>query len=260
MNEKFYKQVPPNLFDTAAQRNPTSDLDPMLCGYQILLDRLKTPRTGVMHLGGHVGQELPMYAALGFRNVVMVEPLDDEFQILQDRVLKYNQTFSSLSDFLGEESYIKAHAVKCAVSDESGIVNFYRTGVTSLSSLSKPIAGGFSYTKDSFDDNNSLSYSEVPVPCKTLDELVSELPNNWKSTDFSYLRINVQGSELKALKGAKSFLSAISIIDLETNIEPRYENNPTKRDFDTFLDKHGFQPVFGYSLGSVVGNIIYSRR
>lgn len=268
-----YKHIPTDLLGVAAERNPMANLDPMLCGYQILFDKFNIPKTGVVHLGGHIGQELPMYAALGFQNVVMVEPLEEEYQILEDRISKYNQVFENVGNFLGEKSLMKAHAVRCAVSDTTGTISFYKTGVTSLSSMSKPIAQGFSTMWDSFGAympwyqrliyrvkrRRAVSYQEVVVPCKTLDQVIAELPHSWKANDFSYLRMNVQGAELKALKGADKFLQSVSVVDLETNIESRYEDNPTRQEFDSFLDTYGFVAAFSYSLGPM-GNIIYVKK
>jgi len=251
--EKTYKIIPSDLLEKAFRKSSNQNLDPLLYGYQIIMEKFNIPKNGVVHLGGHVGEELPLYAALGFNNVVLVEPLPREFQIMQKNIDEYNNTFSTLSHFLGEKSSMIAHGINCAVSDESGIAKIYYTDISSLSSLTKPLKGGFTTNWD------SMNYEELSVTCKTLDELISELPYGWKPADFSYLRMNVQGSELKALKGGINFLKSIVLIDLETNIEARYEDNPTKDDFDTFLIQQGFTPVFSYSAGPAIANVLYLR-
>lgn len=251
--EKTYKIIPSDLLEMSLKKSNTQNLDPLLYGYQIIMEKFNIPRNGVVHLGGHVGEELPLYAALGFHNVVMVEPLPREFKIMQKNIDEYNNTFSSLSHFLGEKSSMIAHGINCAISDESGIAKIYYTDVSSLSSLTKPLKGAFTANWD------SMNYEELSVTCKTLDELISELPNEWKPSDFSYLRMNVQGSELKALTGGTHFLESITLIDLETNTEARYENNPTKDDFDDFLIKQGFTSIFSYSAGPAIANVLYLR-
>lgn len=252
--ETVYKTIPSEIVEEFyAVRNPKANLDPKLCGYQILIDKYKIPTTGIIHVGGHVGQELPLYAALGFRNVVMIEPLKEEFDILNERVNKYNKVYKQFTHFFGgDDPLMKAHALNYAITEEPGMATFYRTEVSSLSSLAKPINSGFSV-------EDSILYEEVNVSCKTLDEVIDELPNNWTAADFNYLRINVQGSEMKVLQGARSFLNSVSYVDLETNIIPRYEGNPTTSDFDEFLSQYGFYPLLGYVIG-VVGNVIYARK
>lgn len=271
--ESYYKQVPRQLLAETFGREAAAKVDPMLCGYQRLLDKLKVPRTGVIHLGGHIGQELPMYAALGFRNVVMVEPLQREYEELQRRVDAFNGTCGLVADFIGENPPSRGHAVRCAVSDRSGTCTFYRTRMTSLSSLAKPRRENFSDLWRDFGaplpwykrpllwwmNRAAVTYSEIPVPCKTLNELVSDLPYGWQANDFSYLRLNIQGSELKALQGGEAILRHIALIDLETNIEERYEGAPAKQQFDEFLNARGFVSVFGYRIGSM-GNLIYARQ
>jgi len=254
INKNFYKTIPADLMELVGKGAAEASLDPLLYGYQILFDKFNIPKTGVMHLGGHIGQELSMYAALGLGNVVMVEPLPDEFFLMQSKINDFNQTFTSLSAFLGDEIPRKAHGVNCAISDQSGVVKIYRTDITSLSSLAKPVKSGLS---DSWD---ALVYDELSVSCKTLDQLVEELPNGWNAADFSYLRMNVQGFELKALKGAEQFLESISLIDLEINTELRYEESPTQEDFDNFLIQRGFIPILGYSAGPSIANVLYIRK
>ena len=268
----FYKPVPQTLLARIIGRDPASGIDPILCGYEAFLRKFNIPRKGALHLGGHIGQELPMYAALGFRNVVMVEPLEDEFRKLDQRIAAFNESCRHIADFMSELQPSRACAVRCAVSDRSGTANFYRTRASSLSSLSKPKRENFSQMWQAFDatlplhkrimlrvmSRNAISYDEICVPCKTLDELVDQLPNNWRAEDFSYLRMNIQGSELKALLGGLSVLKHISLIDLETNIEQRYENAPSKDDFDALLEPYGFKAVFGYRVGPM-GNLFYVR-
>ena len=147
----FYKPVPQTLLARIIGRDPASGIDPILCGYEAFLRKFNIPRKGALHLGGHIGQELPMYAALGFRNVVMVEPLEDEFRKLDQRIAAFNESCRHIADFMSELQPSRACAVRCAVSDRSGTANFYRTRASSLSSLSKPKRENFSQMWQAFD-------------------------------------------------------------------------------------------------------------
>lgn len=253
--ENDYKIIPTHILELVAQRNPNATLDPMLHGYEMIFNKFKIPRTGVLHLGGHVGQELPMYAALGFKRVVMVEPLEKEFKELQERVNNYNTMFDSLADFLSEEPPSKAYAVNCAVSDELSTTVLYRTKMSSLSSLFKPISSDFSNQW-----NEETAYEKMSVQCVTIDALAERLPYSWKANDFSYLRMNVQGAELKALKGAKEFLNSLYIIDFEVNLTARYEDIPNQTDFRVTLEDRGFSKILSYHAGPSIANEIYIRN
>ncbi len=247
------KVLPVELYQLASHQNEMASVDPLLCGYQLLLNKFNIPKSGVIHLGGHIGQELPAYAALGFERVVLVEPQEAEYQILQLRIKEYNKTFATLSNFLDEQITRKAHAVQCAISDRSGMTNFYKTKDSLYSSLFKPVPEKKTeYDKIPF-------YYEMPVVSKTLDELVGGLPNNWGFADFSYLRISCPGAQLLTLKNGENLLNAISMIHIEYNLEPKYESDPTKKDIDKILNKKKFSEILNYSLGNVTGNVIYAK-
>jgi FkbM family methyltransferase len=271
-DDAFYREVPKQLLLETMTRAVPASPDPLLCAYQRLLDKFRVPRTGVIHLGGHVGQELPMYAALGFKRVVMVEPQEREYEELRRRVESFNLVCGLVGSFVDESPPSRAHAVRCAVSDRSGTNTLYQTRVSSLSSLARPVSGNFA---DQWSQMRTLlpwykrplgwwmsraavRYREVSVLCKTLDELVGDLPGGWRARDFSYLRMNIQGSELRALQGGGETLRHVAVIDLETNIDERYEGAPGKREFDELLAGYGFRSVLGYRVGPM-GNLVYAR-
>ena len=246
------KEVPTILQELFNFNYDKYQLDPFILGYQFLFDKLKKSRKGVVHVGGHIGQELPMYAYLGFCNIVFIEPLKEEYEILSERVMVYNNSISAIETLLSDNVCRKAYSINKAVSDFNGSHKFYKTEDSALSSLTKPITDGFK------DSPLSIIYDEIIVECKTLDTIINELPDNLNSDSFDYLRINVQGSELKVLKGALKFLNSIDIIDLEINIENRYEGNPNKEEFDKFLLKYNFYPILYYKVGNF-GNIVYHK-
>ncbi|AUX42306.1 uncharacterized protein SOCE26_037360 [Sorangium cellulosum] len=275
LGDTEYKHVPKSLLADALKRGAHAPVDPLLCAYQYLFERLALPRTGVLHLGGHIGQELPMYAALGFRRVVMVEPLDREFAQLKRRVDAFNATCGPIADFINDPVRPRAHAVRCAVADRAGEVSFCRTHMSSLSSLSRPVPENFAeqwrdappmpwykrpvgWLTTAWQTATALKFEEIKVPCKTLDGLVDELPHGFRASDFSYLRMNIQGAELRALQGGAQTLRHVRLIDLETNISQRYEEAPTRQDFDRLLSGYGFSCVFAYRIGGL-GNLVYAR-
>ena len=62
--------------------------------------------------------------------------------------------------------------------------------------------------------------------------------------DFNILNMNIQGAELRALKGgAKSTLPGIEAINTEINFEEPYEDGALASELDDFLALHGFKRV-----------------
>lgn len=68
----------------------------------------------------------------------------------------------------------------------------------------------------------------------TLDAIKSTLPR------IDFLQIDVQGTELQVLRGAKESLKNIAMIELEVRFYPIYEAEPSWNDLHTFLLENGF--------------------
>ncbi|MFD2161018.1 FkbM family methyltransferase [Paradesertivirga mongoliensis] len=100
-----------------------------------------------------------------------------------------------------------------AVSDRSGIVDFH---------LAKPSDGAY----DSIRDTQRKSYSEVvKVECTTIDEIWDSV----QRTHISLIKIDIEGADLLALKGATNCIEkcrpAILMEWNQTNIQPFGLNN-----------------------------------
>ena len=268
---QIYKVVPEKLLAKVLAHRNRAGLDPFLCAYQQLFDKYHIPRRGVIHLGGHIGQELPLYAALSFHRIVMVEPLHAEYERLSKAVASLNQSLAQLSGLIGDPP-ARAYAIRCAVTDRTGAAQMYRTQLTSLSALSRPVPQQFeTQWRESlrqlpwrqrllgwWKTRNAVRFDTIEVPCRTLDDLSAELPADVPAALFTYLRMNIQGSELNALRGGEKLLESLRMIDLEINLGARYEGAPQQRDIDEFLRARGFDCVLGYRVG-LVGNLIYVR-
>lgn len=143
---------------------------------------------------------------------------------------------------------IAFECVQTAVTEVDGMATLYKTATSQRASLSRPLA-------------NDL-WTQVQTETRTLDAIVLGSANAWKPEDFTYLRMNIQASELRALQGGELVLKHIRAILLELNLEPRYDNQPTKDDFDAFLGARGFACTFAhYGTNSTDhANLLYRRR
>jgi len=210
------------------------------------------PRDGVIHLGANQGQEVWLYTQLGFRRALMVEPLPGEFALLSQRCAQAAAYTRAEHETIGAGARppIEFHCVECAVADRSGTSTFYRTSASVASSLSRPVIQ---------PANGRYETDEIQVDVRTLDELMGMLPGGWSVDDFTYLRMNIQNSELLALRGGAEVLRTVQGVFLEVNLVPRYENQPVKDDFDELFGAFGFECTFGMSHGGTVGNLFYRR-
>lgn len=223
--------------------------------FQSVLTAHGVPRDGVIHLGAHAGQEVVLYTAVGFQRALMVEPLPDEFEAMRSRCSKVAAYAEAQHNLIGADDPrpIAFQSIRCAVADKAGVATFYETALTENSSLMKPIHAA---TDDQFEA------VQIEVEVRTLDHIVQNLDDGWTAKDFSYLRMNIQGTELMALQGAGEVLKHLKAIMLEVNLSGRYEAQPSKEDFDRFLGARGFECTLGIlGRGSKsYGNLLYCRR
>ena len=73
----------------------------------------------------------------------------------------------------------------------------------------------------------------APVETRRLDD-IPDCPA------ADYLKLDVQGGELDALRGAERSLASAVVIELEAEFVPLYENQPVFGDIQTFLASRGF--------------------
>ncbi len=244
-----YKSVEP-LIATMPPGYKFKDVQPSF--FDSLLHANDVPIGGVIHLGANWGQEVWMYTVLGFRRALMVEPVPEVFARLTEASSAMSSYARAQHEMIGAGARppIEFHCVQCAVADRSGTSPFFRTAMSMVSSLSRPVIR---------TEDGRYDYEEIEVQIRTLDDLMRTLPDGWSAEDFTYLRMNIQNSELLALKGGADVLRQVRGIFLEVNVRPRYENQPEKEEFDRLLGEFGFDCTFGMARGNV-GNLFYRRR
>lgn len=123
---------------------------------------------------------------------------------------------------------------ECAVSDHNGTADMDILNFDYSSSLLPvlPGVGGIGRQLD-------LSVRErVGVTVRTLDDLLSEA--GW-SEGIDLLKIDTQGTELQALRGAEGSLSRVRLIWTEVSFRPMYEGSAVFSDIHGFLHRHGFR-------------------
>lgn len=87
-------------------------------------------------------------------------------------------------------------------------------------------------------ERSNVSRVEKRMKTTTLDRLAAKI-----SGDNLFLKIDVQGAELKVLAGANETLRRCGLVQLETAILNYNEGAPTLREVVTYMEKRGFAPV-----------------
>lgn len=184
---------------------------------------------GVLHIGGHRGQEATTYARAK-ANVLWFEALDTVYSDLK-RILR---------DFPEQE------AVNALLGNEEKTVTFHIASNDGMSSSIYPFAehNGF-----------GLSMTEsVQLKMKRLDTLLTLE----QAANYPHWVIDVQGAELSVLEGAGRLLDSCQSIDVEVSTFEVYEGGVNFIQLDKFLRSEGFLPLW-QPMGRTHENLIYVR-
>lgn len=184
---------------------------------QLFHDFRITPK-GVIHIGAHEGQELPIYLAMGFNRILFVEANPNVFIRLQANVAAFPQV----------------KAVQCAISERNGTEVLHVTNFDASSSI-LPL-------KRHLDIYPSIQEeAQVAVTCRTLDLLLHEIHE--PADQYNFINIDIQGAEVRALSGAIATLKHIDAINSEVNFEELYAGGALIHDLDAFLASQSFHRV-----------------
>lgn len=87
-----------------------------------VLDQYRVPRRHVVHVGGHEGQEIPIYRAAGFDRITVVEPIPYLARRLQ-------------------VAHPDVTVIECACSDTTGVAGLRIMQPDNMSTLAEPAPG-----------------------------------------------------------------------------------------------------------------------
>lgn len=180
-----------------------------------LRERHITPK-GVVHVGAHLGSEVPSYLEMGFGRILLIEANPS---LAEQLVAKFGHI----------PEIVVAH---CAASDTTGTLELNVTSGDGQSSSILPLG------MHSRIYPNIVVESKVRVPTDTLDNILRS--KSMDPRDFNFLNIDIQGAELLALKGAKGLLPHIEAINTEVNFAELYEGCALYYDIDRHLSAEGF--------------------
>ena len=177
----------------------------MLIPLNIIDNFLPKKVSGVIHVGGHIGEEIPEYLRRGW-NVVIFEPQQDCYDkiVVHPSVKKYN----------------------VALGAKSEIVKFNISSNKESSSILSPKLHLIEHPHITFDQL-------IAVRQETLD--------SYNLNEYNFMNLDVQGYELEVLKGSIETLKNIEYIYTEINEKPLYENCVLLDELDNWLKQYSFK-------------------
>lgn len=196
----------------------------------VLVREFGLSQNSILHVGAHVGQEVPEYLSLGFAQVLALEPQPNVFLDLQRR--------------FGHDPRVIVRMV--AAGSKSGLAPmFVADNEGQSSSLLRPMLHLHDAPHVGFE-------SEITVEIVRLDEI---LPTDHP---YSFWVLDAQGYELEVLKGSGDRLARVNYLFTETNRGDVYESCAQIQELDELLMEHGLFRLLTRWWGSW-GDALYAR-
>jgi len=187
----------------------------MLLNYSSLVDEFNVNVTGVIHVGGHIGEELETYRSRNLKNLIIFEPQKHCF----DQIVETSKKLGM--------SEIKI--VNKALGNLSGQMEIISDPTGLCGSLLEPKIV-LTYPDIVFSERFMVDVSKM-------DDEIDE------DHSYNFLNMDVQGYELEVLKGGKRTLEKIQYVYTEVNRDEVYENCAMIEEIDEFLSQFNFKRV-----------------
>jgi len=190
----------------------------MLIKLSEICNKYQIKPKGVLHVGACQMEELEDYKSEGISTVIWVEGNPDLVKANEDRARS--------------EGHLLLHGL---IYDEDDlVVDFNLTNNIQSSSILK-------FGKHASYHPNVVVTDSIKLKTRTLKTLFDSHSIDPSSVDF--INLDIQGVELKALKGFGKYMDNIKYIYTEINSGNVYEGNDLIGDIDKFLSDMGFDRV-----------------
>lgn len=203
----------------------------MLISFSDMVKKYNMNVTGIIHIGAHYGEEISEYVDNGIDDIVLFEPLSENFNILQEKIKNINAN-------------IKSH--KVALGSAPTMATMYvSNNEQQSSSILKPKV-------------HLIQHPNVHFPSR--EEVLVRTLDQFNLTNFNFINMDVQGYELEVLKGSINTLNNVDYVYCEVNRAELYENNAFIEEIDEFLKNYNMIRVETDWAGETWGDALYIKN
>jgi len=204
----------------------------MLINISDLVAEFKLHINGILHIGAHKCEELSAYNSIGVSNdsIIWVES--------NENLKCYHPA--------------ELHVIYETVSDtDNKECTFNITNDTQCSSMLE--------LDECIIEHPSITVvGTQTVNTTTVDTMLKKYGKN--PDDYNFLNLDIQGTELFALKGSTNYLKSVNYIYTEVNTKHIYKDCPLINDINKFLFDNGFELIKYAFTDHGWGDAFYIRR
>jgi FkbM family methyltransferase len=202
------------------------------------------PFKTVLHIGAHHGEEIQAYEANGVKKVIWIEANRD----ILFECIKQTE-FSSV-----EQLYFDV-----CLSDKEEEVNFHIASNGQSSSLFELGTHAQMYPHITYVEHRKMMTQRFDEWISTENKAII-IDINMQEIDF--INLDVQGAELKVLKGFGDYLASPTLraIYTEINLEEVYKGCCQIEDLDEYLGQYNFERTLVAAPERTWGDALYLRK
>ncbi len=178
--------------------------------------------SGIVHVGAHMAEELDFYEDGGAKKVLWIEANPEVHVKLQDKFIKLDRPLNATHTL-----------ANICLSDKEEPVDFYITSHTQSSSM-LPL-----HMHSTFYPNIVVD-KVISTKAQRFDDYVRSR-KSFDITDYDFLCVDVQGAELKVLRGFGTELNHFNKICIEVNTQELYKGGTLIEDLDKYLAEFNFK-------------------
>jgi len=205
----------------------------MLIDLKYLKKKYNLKIKGIIHVGAHTGEEYSIYRELGIKKIVWIEAIKELAYGLAEKLEIDNNSI----------------VIWATISDKNGYYAFHITNNLASSSLLK-LGTHLKHHPHIHNSNSTI------VETYKLDSIIEV--SSIKINNYNMLNLDIQGTELMALKGMGKNLKHIKYIYTEVNTEEVYKGCCLMKEIDEYLTD--FKRVETKITKYCWGDALYCRK
>lgn len=207
----------------------------MLIDFRSLLPKYNITPNGIIHIGGNIAEEFPVYMEMGIIKQIWFEPNPKMYEQLVKNISSNNA----------------ATAYPYCLGDEDKEVILHESNNAGQSSSILELGTH----KQTHPEVHYIS--DINVMMIRLDSLFTKE----EIKDFDFLNIDVQGAELKVLKGIGDLLHNFKAAYLEVNKESLYVDCALVEEIDSYMLQYRFERIDTFWCGNTGwGDALYIKK
>ncbi len=185
----------------------------MLISLDMLVAKYKVQFKGILHVGAHECEEIVLYDKYLPRNKVLwIDALEEKVAFSKNKYPDVLIEQAVVSDKVEEVTFNVSNNGQSSSILEFGLHKTFHPQVHYVNSFK--------------------------VTTKLLRDVICKY-----DIEYNFLNLDIQGAELKALKGMEEYLEKVDYIYSEVNEDYVYEGCALVTELDEFLGKYGFKRV-----------------